>query len=117
MTESLLCFPKDKVFSAGFRYLVLYLFKKYPSELSSRIQLRFGGVWAQRKGAQAGLFGEILLSDEETISKVRYWASIYYTAAVEFTTSLGSVHGPWGGSTGTGTVLQVSKMFSVYRYS
>ena len=79
----------------------------HPYDLSSRIQLRFGAVWASRKGAQAGSFGEILLSEGETVSKVRYWASIYYTAAVEFTTSQGVVHGPWGKSDGAGTVLQV----------
>ena len=70
------------------------------------------------KETQAGSFGQILLSDGETVSKVRYWASIYYTAAVEFTTSQGVVHGPWGKSDGAGTVLQVgvSKMVSVEQY-
>ena len=90
----------------------------HPCDLCSRIQLRFGSVWASRKGAQAGSFGEILLSDGETVSKVRYWASIYYTAAVEFPTSQGFVHGPWGKSDGSGTVLEVgvSKMVSVEQY-
>ena len=37
----------------------------HPYDLSSRIQLRYGAVWA-------GSFGEILLSDGETVSKVRY---------------------------------------------
>ena len=44
----------------------------HPYDLSSKIQLRFGAVWASRKGAQAGSFSEILLSDGETVSKVRY---------------------------------------------
>ena len=59
------------------------------------------------KGAQIGSLGEILLSEGETISRVRYWAAAWNTAAVEFTTSEGDVHRPWGGSSGEAAELQV----------
>ena len=59
------------------------------------------------KGAQIGSLGEILLSEGETISRVRYWAAAWNTAAVEFTKSEGNVHGPWGGSDGQPNILQV----------
>ena len=59
------------------------------------------------KGAHIGSLGEILLSEGETISRVRYWAAAWNTAAVEFTTLEGNVHGPWGGSDGQPNILQV----------
>ena len=77
------------------------------------MQLRFGTVWAQMKGGQSGSLGEILLSEEETISRIRFWTSISNTAAVEFTTSGGNGHGPWGGSGGEPETLQVGLTFSL----
>ena len=64
-------------------------------------------MWTSVKGAQIGSLGEILLPDGETISKVRYWAAQWSTDAVEFTTSGGDVHGPWGASGGEAIELQV----------
>ena len=71
------------------------------------MQLRFGTMWTTVKGGQTGSLGEILLSEGETISRIRYWAAAWNTAAVEFTTSEGDVHGPWGGSSGEAAELQV----------
>ena len=64
-------------------------------------------MWTSVKGAQIGSLGEMLLSEEETISRIRYWAAAWNTAAVEFTTSGGDVHGPWGASGGEPNTLQV----------
>ena len=64
-------------------------------------------MWTTVKGGQTGSLGEILLSERETISRMRYWAATLNTAAAEFTTSQGDVHGPWGGSGGEPNTLQV----------
>ena len=86
-----LCYPQDHL----------------DKHISFRIQLQFGAMWTSVKGAQIGSLGEILLSEEETISKVRYWAAPWSTDAVEFTTSRGDVYGPWGGTGGEADELQV----------
>ena len=40
---------------------------------------------------------------------VRFWTHLEMTPAVEFTTSRGTVYGPWGEASGEGQKLQVCK--------
>ena len=57
-----------------------------------------------------GNVGQITLTGDETISTISYWAKKARTVAIEFTTSMGTVYGPWGGASGEGTTLQVCKL-------
>ena len=58
--------------------------------------MRFGEVWSTVKETGYGHVGELSLSDNETISHVRYWVTIEKTYGIEFRTSEGAVYGPWG---------------------
>ena len=77
-------------------------------KLSDRIQVRFEQIWSSRRGKDIGSLGELLLADRETISFVRYWVAHDRTYGIEFTTSAGTVHGPWGSTPNAAKALQVS---------
>lgn len=47
-------------------------------------------------GDEVGTQGSLSLADGETITRVRFWADNQATDGIEFTTSTGAVHGPWG---------------------
>ena len=50
-----------------------------------------------------------MLADKETISSVRYWVAHDRTYGIEFTTSIGTVHGPWGSTPNAAKALQVGR--------
>ena len=69
--------------------------------------MRFGDEWTSVKGATIGSMGENLLSGNETITHVHYRVRESKTNAIEFTSSEGSVYGPWGETRGEEITIQV----------
>ena len=69
--------------------------------------MRFGDEWTSVKGAAIGSMGEIVLSGNETITHVHYWVRESKTNAIDFTSSEGSVYGPWGETWGQEITIQV----------